>query len=91
MVGDGPSYISFDVDGLDPVYAPGTGTPEIGVITTIEAQAVYLHPKLPQDLHWLSLILLLVGVSTTLKQLCLTHKAMYREVAAYIIAQDLLP
>jgi len=30
--------ISFDVDGLDPVYAPGTGTPEIGGITTLEAQ-----------------------------------------------------
>jgi len=37
VVGDGPTYISFDVDGLDPVYAPGTGTPEIGGITTIEA------------------------------------------------------
>ena len=36
-VGDGPTYISFDVDGLDPVYAPGTGTPEIGGITTVEA------------------------------------------------------
>ena len=32
------TYISFDVDGLDPVYAPGTGTPEIGGITTLEAQ-----------------------------------------------------
>ena len=32
--GDGPTYISFDVDGLDPVYAPGTGTPEIGGLTT---------------------------------------------------------
>jgi guanidinopropionase len=40
IVGDGPTYISFDVDGLDPVYAPGTGTPEIGGITTIEAQAL---------------------------------------------------
>ena len=30
-VGDGPTYISFDVDGLDPVFAPGTGTPEVGV------------------------------------------------------------
>jgi len=40
VVGDGPTYISFDVDGLDPVYAPGTGTPEIGGITTLEAQAV---------------------------------------------------
>lgn len=40
VVGDGPTYISFDVDGLDPVYAPGTGTPEIGGLTTIEAQAL---------------------------------------------------
>jgi len=38
VVGDGPVYISFDVDGLDPVYAPGTGTPEIGGYTTHEAQ-----------------------------------------------------
>tara|TARA_B100001123_G_C15291654_1_gene1017681 strand:- start:65 stop:1039 length:975 start_codon:yes stop_codon:yes gene_type:complete len=37
-VGEGKTYISFDVDGLDPVYAPGTGTPEIGGITTLEAQ-----------------------------------------------------
>jgi guanidinopropionase len=40
VVGSGPTYISFDVDGLDPVYAPGTGTPEIGGITTREAQQV---------------------------------------------------
>ncbi len=38
VVGDGPTYISFDVDGLDPVYAPGTGTPEIGGFTTLDAQ-----------------------------------------------------
>ena len=38
VVGNGPTYISFDVDGLDPVYTPGTGTPEIGGITTHEAQ-----------------------------------------------------
>jgi guanidinopropionase len=40
VIGGGPTYISFDVDGLDPVYAPGTGTPEIGGITTREAQQV---------------------------------------------------
>ena len=40
VVGNGPTYISFDVDGLDPVYAPGTGTPEIGGFTTFEAQAM---------------------------------------------------
>jgi guanidinopropionase len=37
-VGDGPAYVSFDVDGLDPVYAPGTGTPEVGGFSTAEAQ-----------------------------------------------------
>jgi guanidinopropionase len=38
VVGDGPTYISFDVDGLDPVYTPGTGTPEIGGISTLDGQ-----------------------------------------------------
>ncbi len=38
IVGDGAAYISFDVDGLDPVFAPGTGTPEVGGFTTLEAQ-----------------------------------------------------
>jgi guanidinopropionase len=40
VVGDAPVYLSFDVDGLDPVYTPGTGTPEIGGITTREALAL---------------------------------------------------
>jgi guanidinopropionase len=38
IVGDGETYISFDIDMLDPVYAPGTGTPEIGGFTTFQAQ-----------------------------------------------------
>jgi len=38
VVGEAPVYISFDVDALDPVYAPGTGTPEVGGYTTAEAQ-----------------------------------------------------
>ena len=33
QVGKGPVYISFDIDGLDPAFAPGTGTPEIGGLT----------------------------------------------------------
>ncbi len=37
VVGDGPTYISFDVDSLDPAFAPGTGTPEVGGLTTIQA------------------------------------------------------
>jgi guanidinopropionase len=42
IVGDGPTYVSFDVDGLDPAFAPGTGTPEAGGLTPREAQAI-LH------------------------------------------------
>ncbi len=38
VVGDGKTYVSFDVDALDPVYAPGTGTPEIAGLTTYDAQ-----------------------------------------------------
>lgn len=38
VVGTRPTYVSFDVDGLDPAYAPGTGTPEIGGFSTLEAQ-----------------------------------------------------
>ena len=39
-VGDGPAYLSFDIDALDPAFAPGTGTPEIGGLSTREAQAI---------------------------------------------------
>jgi len=37
VIGDGPTYFSFDIDSLDPAYAPGTGTPEVGGLTTREA------------------------------------------------------
>lgn len=40
VLGNGSVYISFDVDGLDPAYTPGTGTPEVGGITTVEAQTL---------------------------------------------------
>jgi agmatinase len=40
VVGDGPVYVSFDIDALDPAFAPGTGTPEVGGLTTREAQAI---------------------------------------------------
>ncbi len=35
-LGDRPTYISFDIDGLDPSVAPGTGTPEMGGLTSIQ-------------------------------------------------------
>jgi agmatinase len=37
VVGSGPVYVSFDIDSLDPAFAPGTGTPEVGGLTTREA------------------------------------------------------
>lgn len=37
VVGGGPTYLSFDVDSLDPAFAPGTGTPEVGGLTTLQA------------------------------------------------------
>jgi guanidinopropionase len=40
IVAGGPTYISFDIDVIDPSMAPGTGTPEIGGLTTREAQAM---------------------------------------------------
>ena len=40
VVGHGPTYVSFDIDSLDPAFAPGTGTPEIGGLTPIQAQAL---------------------------------------------------
>jgi guanidinopropionase len=40
IVGDRPAYVSFDIDSLDPVWAPGTGTPEAGGLTMREAQGM---------------------------------------------------
>ncbi len=37
VVGDKPCYITFDIDSVDPAFAPGTGTPEIGGLTSLEA------------------------------------------------------
>jgi guanidinopropionase len=37
VVGDGQIYLTFDIDSLDPAFAPGTGTPEVGGLTTREA------------------------------------------------------
>jgi len=36
-IGNQPCYITYDIDSLDPAYAPGTGTPEIGGLTTPQA------------------------------------------------------
>ena len=38
VCGDAPTYLTFDIDALDPAYAPGTGTPEVGGLSTHFAQ-----------------------------------------------------
>jgi agmatinase len=40
VVGTGFTYLSFDVDALDPAFAPGTGTPEVGGLATWQARAI---------------------------------------------------
>jgi agmatinase len=40
VVGEGPAYLSFDVDCLDPAFAPGTGTPEVGGLATWQVQGI---------------------------------------------------
>ena len=45
IVGDAPAYLSFDIDALDPAFAPGTGTPEIGGLASWQAQAILRRLK----------------------------------------------
>ena len=45
VVGDAPSYLSFDIDALDPAFAPGTGTPEIGGLASWQAQSILRRLK----------------------------------------------
>jgi agmatinase len=40
VIGEAPVYLSFDIDALDPAFAPGTGTPEVGGLASWQAQAI---------------------------------------------------
>ena len=40
QLGAGPVYLTFDIDGLDPAYAPGTGTPEIGGLSIMQGMEI---------------------------------------------------
>lgn len=50
VIGSGPAYITFDIDVVDPAFAPGTGTPEVGGLTSHQAQV------LVRGLHGLSVV-----------------------------------
>ncbi len=45
---EGPTYITYDIDCLDPAYAPGTGTPVVGGLTTYEVQRIFRALKIEQ-------------------------------------------
>jgi agmatinase len=45
VVGDAPCYLSFDIDALDPAFAPGTGTPEVGGLASWQAQSILRRLK----------------------------------------------
>lgn len=40
VIRDAPAYLSFDIDALDPAFAPGTGTPEVGGLASWQARAI---------------------------------------------------
>ena len=44
-MGDRPCYLTFDIDCLDPSFAPGTGTPVVGGLSTHQAMQILQHLK----------------------------------------------
>ena len=40
VIGYKPFYLTIDVDGIDPAYTPGTGTPEVGGLTPLQVQMI---------------------------------------------------
>lgn len=88
-VGNGPVYLSFDIDGLDPSFAPGTGTPEIGGLSVqqgmeiirglrglniVGADLVEISP--PYDPHGTTA---LVGANLAFEMLCVLPGVIYRD------------
>jgi guanidinobutyrase len=89
-VGNGPVYLSFDIDGLDPSFAPGTGTPEIGGLSVhqgleiirglrglniVGADLVEISP--PYDPQGTTA---LVGANLAFEMLCVLPGVQYRAV-----------
>ena len=87
-VGKGPVYLSFDIDGLDPAFAPGTGTPEIGGLSVhqgveiirglrgldlVGADLVEISP--PYDPQGTTA---LVGANLAFEMLCVLPGVVYR-------------
>jgi guanidinobutyrase len=87
-LGDGPVYLSFDIDGLDPSFAPGTGTPEIGGLTIWQALEIIRGCR-GLDIVGCDLVEMsppydpsgntaLVGANLLYEMLCVLPKVKYR-------------
>ncbi|WP_207002413.1 agmatinase [Trinickia mobilis] len=87
-LGDGPVYLSFDIDGLDPSFAPGTGTPEIGGLTIWQALEIIRGCR-GLDIAGCDLVEIsppydpsgntaLVGANLLYEMLCVLPKVEYR-------------
>jgi agmatinase len=87
IVGDRPCYLTFDIDCLDPSFAPGTGTPVVGGLSTHQAIQILQHLKginlvgmdvvevAPQ--YDVGAITSLAGATVALQQLCLFASARH--------------
>jgi agmatinase len=85
VLGEEPCYFSFDVDALDPAFAPGTGTPEIGGLASWQAQGI-LRRLAGLDFrgadvvevapaHDVAEITALAAATMAWEYICLTHAA----------------
>ena len=91
IVGDRPCYLTFDIDCLDPSFAPGTGTPVVGGLSTYQATQILLGLKginlVGMDLvevapaYDVSEITALAGATIALHQLCLFASGPGRDSA----------
>lgn len=101
ILGKGRTYLSFDIDGIDPALAPGTGTPEIGGFTPFEAQAMLrlldgvdivagdlVEVSPPFDP---SGITAWIGASVLFEILCITATAVARRKGREAVICDALP
>ena len=52
IVGNTPTYLSFDIDALDPAFAPGTGTPEVGGLATWQVRTILRNL---QSINWVGM------------------------------------
>lgn len=101
ILGAQPAYLSFDIDGIDPALAPGTGTPEIGGFTAFEAQQMVRALEgvdiVAGDLVEVSPpfdpsgVTAWIGASILFEILCVTATATARRAGRDVVICDAIP